>query len=300
MAARILAFFTVSLCISSVSPRHDPSSIKEIFRNRRETCVDGTYTIYGRTCCLCPAGQRVEVDCTENPHDGKCAICENGTYSSDPSSQKSSNLEEGQSCTPARNRKCRCKKGYFCSTDECTICNPCSTCGIGGIKEDCALSTDTVCNSPAGAIAGIVVLVVILVIGAIVAAGYVVIGRKIRDRKRQKEQKEKGESGTDANLLLKEIPDVDIGPLLPDIANELGWTDMKNIAIRMGVGNCIIESCEIDNQNNAEERTLQLLTRTVEKEGKEAPRKLIQNLEKMNKKGKAEKIIDILSKPNSV
>lgn len=86
---------------------------------------------------------------------------------------------------------------------------------------------------------------------------------------------------------------------MPDIAQELGWSYMKNIALRTGIKDGIIEACEIDYKNSAEEQTLQLLKRWVEKEGKEAPKKLVKTLKEMDKKGKAEKIIGILSKANS-
>ncbi|XP_030603219.1 tumor necrosis factor receptor superfamily member 6-like [Archocentrus centrarchus] len=214
MTAKLFALFIICVWVfldKSIS-----------IEGRRQVCADGSYELEGRTCCLCTAGQRVKEHCTpDSQNDGQCEHCENGTYNSVANFQETcqpctscshpnANLEEEEPCTIVRNTKCRCKKHHFCSSKECTICQSCKICGFGGIKADCTATSDTVCNDAGGAIAGIVVLVFILVIGAIVAAGYVVIRRKTRDRNRQKEQVGKDESG----------PHVELDVLLPAHSGE--------------------------------------------------------------------------------
>uniref|UniRef100_A0A3Q0QXB4 TNFR-Cys domain-containing protein n=1 Tax=Amphilophus citrinellus TaxID=61819 RepID=A0A3Q0QXB4_AMPCI len=213
----------------------------------------GSYELEGRTCCLCSAGQRVKEHCTpDSQNDGQCEHCENGTYNSVANFQETcqpctscshpnAHLEEEEPCTIVRNTKCRCKKHHFCSSKECTICHPCKICGFGGIKADCTATSDTVCNDAGGAIAGIVVLVFILVIGAIVAAGYVVIRRKTRDS--------------------EYFYNVNLEPLLPDTAKELGWKDMRSVAGHTGVTVTVTESCKMEHPNDPKEQTLQLLRR---------------------------------------
>lgn len=93
--------------------------------------------------------------------------------------------------------------------------------------------------------------------------------------------------------------DVDIDPHLPDIAMELGWKNARTLALRSGISVATTESYEMEYRNDAEERTLQLLLKWVEKEGKQASKKLIENLVDMKQKKKAERIRHILLKHSS-
>lgn len=90
--------------------------------------------------------------------------------------------------------------------------------------------------------------------------------------------------------------DVDIVPHLPDIARELGWKNARTLALHTGISVVTTESYEMEYRNDAEERTLQLLFKWVEKEGKQASKKLIENLVDMKQKKKATQIRDILLK----
>ncbi|XP_063347615.1 tumor necrosis factor receptor superfamily member 6 [Pelmatolapia mariae] len=294
-------WLAVSLCVCfASSQRH--RSVNGTSRIRRETCVDGTYN---KICCKCPVGQRVTKHCT-NESDTECKICESDTYNSVPSdletcqpctscAQPNANLEVEEECTAGRNAKCRCKKDHFCSSESCTICHPCKKCDIGGIKRACTANSDTVCNEngggnlSGGAIAGIVI-VVLIIAGAISA----LIWKKRSKQKKENENRE-NDKKDDTPLL----PDVDIIPHLPDIAKELGWRDARNLALRTGINVAAIESYEMDYRNDAEERTLQLLLKWAQKEGKQASKKLIENLEEMNQKKKADQIRDILLKRSS-
>ncbi|CAI5654356.1 unnamed protein product [Oreochromis niloticus] len=291
----ICVWLAVSLCICfASSQRH--RSVNGTSRIRRETCEDGAYDYEKRSCCKCPIGQQVTQHCT-NQSDTKCEICESGTYNSVPNdlktcqpctscAQANANLEVEEECTAGRDTKCRCKKDHFCTTESCTICHPCKKCGIGGVKEACTTNSDAVCNENGGAIAGIIILV-LFIAGAIVGIIWIT-------RSKQKKEDEKSKE-----TLIHLLPDVDIDPHLPDIARELGWRDARNLALRTGINAATIDSYEMEYRNDAEERTLQLLLKWVEKEGKQASKKLIENLVDMKQKKKAEQIRDILLKRSS-
>ncbi|KAL3971957.1 phosphoinositide-3-kinase regulatory subunit alpha/beta/delta [Sarotherodon galilaeus] len=277
-------WLAVSLCVCfASSQRH--RSVNGTSRIRRETCEDGTYDYEKRSCCKCPIGRRVTQHCT-NQSDTKCEICESGTYNSVPNgletclpctscAWENANLEVEEECTAGRNTKCRCKKDHFCSSESCTICHPCKKCDIGGIKQACTANSDTVCNENGGAIAGIVILV-LFIAGA-------------TDEKSKKILEQVIVHIMHLHFLMRLIFYVDIDPLLPDIAREVGWKDARTLALRIG----------INYRNDAEERTLKLLLRWAQKEGKQASKKLIENLVDMNQKKKAEQIRDILSKHSS-
>lgn len=93
---------------------------------------------------------------------------------------------------------------------------------------------------------------------------------------------------------------VDLSPHMPDIAEELGWKDMKAIAMRSNIKSASIEGCRLDYPGNSQEQTLQLLKIWTEQQGMEASRNLIQILQNSGKKGKAEKVALILNEGSSV
>lgn len=87
----------------------------------------------------------------------------------------------------------------------------------------------------------------------------------------------------------------DLQPHLYDIAEVLGWKDMKKLALRSGITRVGIDSCKLDNPGDSQGQTLQLLEKWVEKEGREASRSLIKQLKAMDKKRKAEELKDNLA-----
>ncbi|XP_029962608.1 tumor necrosis factor receptor superfamily member 6 isoform X2 [Salarias fasciatus] len=286
------------------------SPLREIIRNRRQVCLDGTYEHEGRTCCQCAAGQYLKEHCTSSPDDGKCEFCQTGTFNSHPNhlescrpctscSQPNANLEVAEECTKARDTKCRCKQDHYCSsnTGNCEICHPCTVCSSVGVKEACTPTSDTVCQEPKGSNTGAVVgsVVGVLVVVAVLAVGFVLW------RRRQAARNPQPSSGstTNGNRHDEEkkplnVPDVDIQPSLPQIAEELGWKDMKDLAMKVGIQNAAIDACQLDHPNDSQEQTLHLLRKWVERQGRDSPSKLVQMLCDLGKKAKAEKIVDIL------
>ncbi|KAM9364584.1 tumor necrosis factor receptor superfamily member 6 isoform 1-T1 [Pholidichthys leucotaenia] len=304
-----ILFFSdmVDSSVSSQSRAEGHQSLRKgKSRSRRQTCADGTYVSDvsgGKNCCLCAAGQRVEKHCT-NKDDGTCVHCESGkTYNNEPNSretckvctscdQPNANLEVETECTLGKDAKCRCKEGFFCTTEPCKICQPCKKCA--SVKVACNRTSDTVCNDNSDKSQTVAIVVPIVVIIAIVAfaVGGVFLWRnkqKMRKRDPSKEQ------GSEMEITPLTVSASEIGPFLPDIAKEIGWKIMKDVARRTDVHNSDIESAERDNPNDCHEQTLQLLKIFVEKHGKEAPNVLLQTLKSSGRNGTAQKIHKLLS-----
>ncbi|XP_028325414.1 tumor necrosis factor receptor superfamily member 6 isoform X2 [Gouania willdenowi] len=310
-------FLQVSQAHGSVSVgkfRRGPNP--ESARRRRETCPHGSYDHEGRTCCLCAAGQYLTKHCTVSPDDRKCEQCVEGTYNSHPNNQETclpctscshqnANLEVATACAVNRNTRCQCKTDHYCtsfSAGSCKVCDPCTTCGVGGIKEACADEKDTVCNEEKGVIIRIVVS--LLIIGIVVPIIIFFLWKKgIIRRGRGKQtttvQTNGAEDSRDIELPILPVPNIDIQPLLPDISEVLGWKVMVHVARRSPISDAAIESCKLDHQGDSQEQTLQLLKKWVEIHGRASSSELLRMLEEGGKKDKAERIRDILDKAAS-
>lgn len=88
---------------------------------------------------------------------------------------------------------------------------------------------------------------------------------------------------------------MDIQPHLPDIAEAIGWKDMKVVAMCSKIPHPIIEACQQNHPHDSQEQTIELLMKFVERNGKKAPNNLVQFLEKSGKRDKAERVTSILS-----
>ncbi|XP_070697232.1 tumor necrosis factor receptor superfamily member 6 [Pempheris klunzingeri] len=309
MAANFKLFFMwlITLGLLSIQLRMVFSQAAE---EAGSSCEDGTYKHKQRDCCRCGVGQKVVQHCSTSPTDGKCEPCESGKYSSYPNDQDkcqpctscshfAENLEDEESCTPARNAKCRCKKDHYCasSTDICRLCHPCKVCGAEGIKEHCKGDNNTVCNDKIeGGIqigTGIIIILGIMAVLAVVAAVIIWKRRLFCERPQTKEP-----NGIPADVEMQpiKVADVDIQPFLPDIAEQIGWKDMQDIAIRSKIPNTVIDAHKLNNPGDCQEQTLQLLRTWVERQGREASANLVQILQKSGKKSTAEKVAEILSR----
>ncbi|XP_028280042.1 tumor necrosis factor receptor superfamily member 6 [Parambassis ranga] len=294
----IIVLFFVAASLTSASSR------VHLRGKRQAGCQDGSYTHEGRTCCMCAAGLRLVKHCTAtSPNDGKCSICEPNTYNSLPNyketcepckscSQPSANMEVAEPCTAARNTKCRCKTGYYCSSDtDCIACHPCKECGDAGVKTACNATSDAVCNdeSQANHTAIIVSVVIIIIIFAIAFAGALYLFFRKRQHSNEPQPAEQ------VDPLLPQLKGLELQPLLPDLAEVLGWKTMKEVAMRTGMLNTAIESCRQNHPGNAQEQTLELLSTWVERQGREAPEKLITTLHTSRERMKEERVRKIFS-----
>lgn len=96
-------------------------------------------------------------------------------------------------------------------------------------------------------------------------------------------------------IILVFFSEVNLHPHLPDIADIIGWTDMKDIAISTNVQSATIESFKLDNPGQSREQTLQLLTHFNEKHSRMASRVLIENLKRRGKNDKADRVQRLLA-----
>ncbi|XP_014326431.1 tumor necrosis factor receptor superfamily member 6-like [Xiphophorus maculatus] len=281
----------VSPVSTELNVRHS-SQVK--LRVKRQECQDGTYEHGGINCCKCAAGQRLEEHCTETASYGKCVFCEDGTYNSEPSSKDSceictscgpenANLEEDRPCTTIQDRTCRCKKGHYCNTAEgtCKICHPCTRCS--SIKEHCTATTDTVCNEEStglsgGAVAGIVIAVLFFV----AALGVVVFRKNILGFFKR-------DTSNSPGPVNDPLLPVEMEPHIVDVAEIIGWKDMRQIALGCQMANSI-ENVKLSHPNDSEMWTQELLNKWVELKGRPASVELIATLRKMGKNNKADKI----------
>nr|BAM44717.1 tumor necrosis factor receptor superfamily member 6 [Oplegnathus fasciatus] len=276
----------------------------------RGQCQDGTYKHEGRECCLCAAGLHLEQHCSTNLTQGKCKACPSEMYKSHPTSevhcepctscsQQNANLMEAEPCTPGKDRKCRCKEDHYCDSvvETCTLCQPCTKCGAEGIKADCTATSNRVCNDKiqegnhnAGTIAAITVTIVIIVLAAIAA----LIWKKKEAWKRKQTAQQSNGNAADPERQPLRVPDVDLQPHMSDIAEVIGWKVMQDVAMRSSIPDTTIESCQLDQPNNSQEQTRQLLKIFAEIQGRGASEKLVEILENSGRRRTAEKVVDIL------
>uniref|UniRef100_A0A8C6TT30 Apoptosis-mediating surface antigen FAS n=1 Tax=Neogobius melanostomus TaxID=47308 RepID=A0A8C6TT30_9GOBI len=85
-------------------------------------------------------------------------------------------------------------------------------------------------------------------------------------------------------------------PHIPDIAEVIGWTTMRNLAMNSEIHEGKITSCEESHRNNVE-CTIALMKIWDEKESKNAARKLVQYLKKNDQNRKLEDVLKILTLP---
>ncbi|XP_031695548.1 tumor necrosis factor receptor superfamily member 23 [Anarrhichthys ocellatus] len=267
-------------------------------------CVDGTYDDSGRRCCLCSTGQYLKDHCTTDLQYGKCERCPPKTYSSQPNnldscepctscSQPNANLEEKEPCTSAVDTKCRCKQDHYCSsgTETCILCNPCKECPEG-TKVACSAHNNTVCNEVNNN--GVIISSIVgsLIGTLLVALIAYCICKRYRTRTFNPDQLTNVASDVEMRQLLKVV---DLQPHRSDIAKAIGWKDMRDVARRSGISEKDIESCQLDNPDDSQEQTVQLLNKWMEKQGKEASKNLIKILDQNDKRTTAERVMEILS-----
>lgn len=94
--------------------------------------------------------------------------------------------------------------------------------------------------------------------------------------------------------------EVDLQPYLPDIAEIIAWKDMQDIAFCTKITPGRIDSVKLDNKDNSEEGTLQLLRHFHEKYSKESLRILIENLKRKGKNDKVARVLQLLASPAGV
>ncbi|XP_056465457.1 tumor necrosis factor receptor superfamily member 6-like [Gadus chalcogrammus] len=310
------AMFLIVLSLPRVDSANQFSPAGRRIRRQINACQDGNYTVNGKTCCLCAAGQLLTKECEVNPEDRDCEFCEPGrTYNSKPNSetfcekctsctQPHANLEVKEECTTAKDTVCRCKQGYFCLSEPCISCDPCNKCEELGVKNSCTGTKDTVCKERSEVPAAILPVAIFIGLVLVAAVGFAVAARK------KKwccfKTSNVGFEGTDGKYvensslaLLEDDKDGNFSKLIPDIAELVGWYDMKTIAMADGFKQTILDNIQQNNPAQAEEQTISLLTEWEQKHGREATRMLMKGLLKYNKNAKAQELQGIIRSDRS-
>ncbi|XP_044229795.1 tumor necrosis factor receptor superfamily member 6 [Thunnus albacares] len=295
-------FIIFALSLVSVPSSTDGKGLIRSRRQDSNVCADGTYVHGNRSCCQCRAGYRRTESCDVSPDNRECHRCEEGTYSSHPTVQTTcepctqcddnANLEVDKHCSTDRNSKCRCKKDHYCDKEEpCTFCFPCKACGVYGIKVACTATNNTVCNE-----VNMLIIIPCVIIPIFILIVLIVLWRWIKRRAQQNINQQENGNATLVEMRPLTVPRVDLTPHLPEIAEHIGFNDMKAIAMRYRIPQGTIDNCQLDHPNHAQQQTIQLLKIWVESQGMDASVKLIQNLENSGKKLTAKKVVDILTR----
>ncbi|XP_059928911.1 tumor necrosis factor receptor superfamily member 6 [Gadus macrocephalus] len=313
------AMFLIVLSLPRVDSANQFSPAGRRIRRQINACQDGNYTVNGKTCCLCAAGQLLTKECDVNPEDRDCEFCEPGrTYNSKPNSetfceqctsctQPNANLEVKEECTTAKDTACRCKQGYFCFSEPCISCNPCNKCEELGVKNSCTGTKDTVCKERSEVHAAILPVAISFGLVLVAAGGFALAAwkKKLYCFKTPNV----GFEGTDgkyvenSSLALLEDAYLDkdgnFSKLIPDIASLVGWHDMRIIAMADGFKKTILDNIQQNNPAHVEEQTISLLTEWEQKHGREAARMLMKGLLKNNRNAKAQELQDIIRSDRS-
>uniref|UniRef100_A0A667XYM5 Death domain-containing protein n=1 Tax=Myripristis murdjan TaxID=586833 RepID=A0A667XYM5_9TELE len=88
---------------------------------------------------------------------------------------------------------------------------------------------------------------------------------------------------------------VDLFPFLPEIANLMEWTVMRDVAVRSGMPLTAIDVHEENHPRDRREQIFHLLREWVEREGKEASKQLVKTLQDMGKRNTAEAVVAIIN-----
>ncbi|XP_037064703.1 tumor necrosis factor receptor superfamily member 26-like isoform X3 [Peromyscus leucopus] len=153
-------------------------------------------------CCqLCPAGTHLIKSCQRNHSKSECVPCElenfmnynNRESSCFRCSQCRDDQEEVSECSQTADRKCQCKQGAYCNSENCVEkCLPCSSCPKDKVIRQCNATMDTLCDTfesnsgtpgyhhlcLSGPLTVIVVIAaVIIIIAAIIAVIWCVLKR---------------------------------------------------------------------------------------------------------------------------
>ncbi|XP_010889692.2 tumor necrosis factor receptor superfamily member 6 isoform X2 [Esox lucius] len=268
----------------------------------------------GKSCCPCAPGQYQESPCSKNENDTNCQYCVPGkTYNSHANILKSCepctscnpnvNLVEVNKCTIYQNTVCQCQEGFFCvdGRESCSSCHPCNICGDEGIEVPCTATNDTKCSDVkehGGRILLVLIPVVVCILVCIAVFFYLWKKKDCFETSTNPVNPTQRPPEVELQLLPKGL---DLQPHIYDIAEKLGWLDMKQVAERSGMSDTNIQSHQINYPNNCQEQCISLLKAWVEREGlRNSSEKLIKILFDMKKKAKAENILEILNRGNGV
>ncbi|XP_052050616.1 tumor necrosis factor receptor superfamily member 26-like isoform X2 [Apodemus sylvaticus] len=108
-------------------------------------------------CCqYCSAGTYLINPCQKNHGTSECAPCDSKHFIDHknrepecfPCSVCRDDQEEVATCSSTTDRKCQCKQGTYCDSENCLEkCHTCSSCPDSKVIRKCNATTDTVCDT---------------------------------------------------------------------------------------------------------------------------------------------------------
>ncbi|XP_069609602.1 tumor necrosis factor receptor superfamily member 6 isoform X2 [Ranitomeya imitator] len=273
---------------------------------REILCPDGEYRAVNHCCKRCNAGTYAKSDCEQEHGDPTCNNCiEGSTYMNTKNGEHScrkctpcdSVLEELSACTVTRNFVCKCKEDFFCTenktaeSDGCNHCQHCTKCEHG-YAERCSSIKDAVCNLPSRAYYALIALVPVVIL---IVVTYCFCRKRCNPNTANYLPARKK-----SFIFPKELKDIDLTNLLPDFAEKMDYTVVRNVVHKLGITETQIESIKLNYPNDHEEQKFRLLRTWYEKHGKKgAFQELIEKLLEASRKRTVEKLIDIARKQQS-
>ncbi|XP_066475504.1 tumor necrosis factor receptor superfamily member 6 [Tiliqua scincoides] len=277
-----------ALDLIAAESSHVPNATPE------RTCSEGKGLFEDVCCDFCPHGKVVHRGCTETSPTS-CKDCIKGAeYMDHPNlslkcrrcslCDTEHGLEVEENCTIYQNVKCRCKPGFFCSSDQCRHCDPCDKCEEGTIEEECTLSKNTVCTSKRN-------LLWLCALIPIVPVTAFLIWYCYRSNRSKKGYSVPQHPGDDVEMEIRHFPDIDLSPHISDIATEMTREQVMMFIRRLKIPQGIVDALVQDNLNNTAELKIALLQKWYEQNGvKGAHKMLITTLRELKFHHTADKI----------
>ncbi|XP_028845615.1 tumor necrosis factor receptor superfamily member 6 [Denticeps clupeoides] len=265
-----------------------------LLRSRRQqSCEFGMHRYRELMCCNCGPGQHREDYCSSSSGT-KCLPCVKGTYMTHSNSKdsceicsvcdKSANREIKEDCTVTSDTVCKCLEGFYCAEGDCIACHPCKEC-THGTKEPCTEKKDAVCSEVTW-LAGVLPLVLLVLL---VLLACVVFYLKKKKKLCVGQKPENPESPQEVKMPLR--PDVDLMQYATDIAEKLGYKNMEKVALNTGFTQIQLDGIRSDFPSDHAERTRRLLIMWIEhQDTANRCERLLTTLRRLNLKHSADEI----------
>ncbi|XP_040837316.1 tumor necrosis factor receptor superfamily member 5 isoform X1 [Ochotona curzoniae] len=130
--------------------------LSTVFPASPTPCRKNQYQVNNHCCDLCPPGERLTTDCTEDIQT-KCSPCEQDEFSDSWNREprchqhkycdNNLGLQERSKGTSETDTICACQDGKHCSSHACELCVPHTSCSVGfGVKQKATEVSDTICE----------------------------------------------------------------------------------------------------------------------------------------------------------
>uniref|UniRef100_A0A8D0HPN2 Tumor necrosis factor receptor superfamily member 6 n=1 Tax=Sphenodon punctatus TaxID=8508 RepID=A0A8D0HPN2_SPHPU len=247
--------------------------VERTISKRNLKCNVDEYLTEENICCKrCENGSVKVSDCTKNMPNTSCTPCTDGKdYIDHPNALTKCRLcrscdpqhgfEVAENCTIFQNRKCRCKKGFFCHpTQGCEKhCEPCNKCENDIIVKECTQDTDTVCGAKLNWIFPAVIgtsVAILVVVGIGIGVWLYKRGRK-RDGFEGGHEK-LNEPRRETVSLIHSCADIDLDAHVVDIVEEMTLPEVKKFVRKHNILQPTIDQIIQENAYDSSEQKIHL------------------------------------------